>query len=120
MKPLSECRVLIVESDFGVGLALMREFSDEGCRGVKLVRTIEGALREFSVTPPDAVALDLDIRGKHALPIADALAAHNVPFVVVSGASAGTTATPYDSPKAFPAREIVSRLTTAVTQRKAA
>ncbi|TWT03111.1 response regulator [Reyranella sp. CPCC 100927] len=120
MKPLSECRVLIVESDFGVGLKLLREFSDEGCRGVKLVRTLEGALRELSVTPPDAVALDLDVRGKHATPIADVLAAHNVPFVVVSGPSTGAAATEHDSLKTFPAREIVSRLTTAITQRKAA
>jgi len=120
MKPLSDCRVLIVEDDFGVGLQLMRALSDEGCRGVKLVRTIEGALLELSVTPPDAVALDRDIRGKFSTPVADVLAAHNVPFVVVSGKSTDVPEAEHGCPKPFAAREIVSLLTTAVTQRKAA
>lgn len=120
MKPLSECRVLIVESDFAAGLELMRVLSDEGCRGIKLVRTIEGALLELSVTPPDAVALDLDIRGKRATPVAEALVARNVPFVVVTGKLTDIPSTERSGAAPAPARDIVSRLTLAVTQRKAA
>lgn len=124
MKPLSDCSVLIVEDDFVVGLELMRALSDEGCRGVKVVRTIEGALQELSAETPDVATLDLDIRGKVSTPVADALAERRIPFVIVSGQTRNVLPEPYGSltvcHKPFAAHEVVSLLTSAVNQRKAA
>jgi DNA-binding response OmpR family regulator len=122
MKPLSDCTVLILEDDFGVGLQLMRALSDEGCRGVKLVRTVEGALRELAAATPDAATLDLDIRGKLSTLVADALAAHDVPFVTISSRSvlgAGHRRRPVCQ-KPVAIREVVSLLSSAISQRKAA
>ena len=124
MKPLSDCTVLILEKDFGVGLQLMRALSDEGCRGVKLVRTVEGALRELAAATPDVATLDLDVRGKPSTVVADVLAAHDVPFVVISSRSIGVPGANHrrfavcQKPVAIPA--VVSLLTSAITQRKAA
>src|SRR5262245_27658114 len=89
MKPLSDCSVLILESDFGVGLELMRALDEEGCRGVKLVRTVEGALLELSLAMPDSATLDLDTHGKRSIPVAETLAANDVPVVIVSNRTVG-------------------------------
>lgn len=124
MKPLTDCSVLIVEDDFGVGLELMRALSDEGCRGVRLVRTVEGALEALSAETPDAAALDLDVQGKPATPVADALAEHNVPFVLVSGRSASAVAARHGRHalcrKPLVIGEVVSALTGELKRRAAA
>lgn len=124
MKPLMDCSVLVVEDDFVAGLELMRALSEEGCRGVKVVRTIEGALQELSEDLPDAATLDLDMRGRLSTPVADALAARQIPFVIVSGKSHNATpdqrASLAPCHKPFAAREVVSLLTSAVNQHKAA
>src|SRR4029450_10114617 len=124
MKPLSDCTVLILEDNFGVGLQLMRALSDEGCRGVKLVRTVEGALRELAAATPDAATLDLDIRGKHSTLVADALAAHDVPFVTISSRSVDVLGPGHRRrvvcQKPVGIREVVSLLSSAIPHRKAA
>jgi DNA-binding NtrC family response regulator len=123
MKPLSDCSVLVVEDDFVVGLELMRALSDEGCRGVKVVRTIEGALQELSSEAPDVVTLDLDMRGRMSTPVAEALQARQIPFVIVSGHAGRALPERHGSlgicQKPFAAREVISLLTGA-TPRKAA
>jgi DNA-binding NtrC family response regulator len=124
MKPLSDCSVLIVEDDFVTGLELMRALSDEGCRGVKVVRTIEGALEELSGEAPDVVTLDLDMRGQVSTPVAEALQARQIPFVIVSGHAGRALPERHGSlgvcEKPFAARDVISLLTGGATRRKAA
>lgn len=118
MKPLSDCTVLILEDDFGVGLELMRAFSDEGCRGVKLVRTVEGALRELAAETPDAATLDVDRRGKLFTPVVDVLATCHVPFVVISSRSVDVETNHRHRAfcqKPVAVGEVVSLLTNAIT-----
>ena len=122
MKPLNDLTVLVLENDFGVGLQLMRALSDEGCRGVKLVRTVEAALRELAAATPDAATLDLDVRGKPPSLVANALAAHDVPLVIISSRSVGVLGTSHPRlavcQKPVAIREVVSLLTNAITQRE--
>ena len=123
MKPLSDCSVLILEDDFGVGLELMRALDDEGCRGVKLVRTVEGALQEMSVAMPDAATLDLDAHGKRSIPVTRALAANDVPVVILSARTVGRYVDghrPAICRKPVVVAEVVSLLTSAIAGRKAA
>jgi DNA-binding response OmpR family regulator len=123
MKPLNDCSVLILESDFGVGLELMRALGEEGCRAVKLVRTVEGALQELSLAMPDAATLDLDTHGKRSLPLTETLAANDVPVVIVSCRTVSRQVNGRRPPvcqKPIAVAEVVSLLTSAIARRKAA
>lgn len=46
--------------------------------------TVQGALEVLAQTHPDACVLDVNLRGEHSAPVAAALKAHQVPFVLSS------------------------------------
>ncbi len=82
--PLGGLRVLIVEDEFIIALDLWGILADLGCVVLGPAPDVPEALRILDADPPDATLLDLNLNGTRATPVAEALAARGIPFVIVS------------------------------------
>jgi PAS domain S-box-containing protein len=78
-------RVLIVEDDSAIAENLAFEIAAEGGKVVGPVATVKAALEAIANSGLDGAILDLNLKGEMAFPVADALAAHPVPFVIITG-----------------------------------
>jgi CheY-like chemotaxis protein len=82
---LEGCRVLVVEDEAPVALDLQRTLQDEGCVVIGPVAWLERAVRRASREPIDVALLDVNLAGSPVFPVADALAARDIPFVFLTG-----------------------------------
>ncbi len=82
---LHECRVLLVEDDYLVGLSMRSILEQLGCEVVGPVASLSKALRMVEDDLPDAAVLDINILGGTSVPIAERLRDHERPFIFVSG-----------------------------------
>jgi CheY-like chemotaxis protein len=75
-------RVLIVEDEqlFADYLA-----EAEGAEVIEPVASVNAALDAITNTLLDGVTLDLKLKGETILPVADILAARNIPFIFLTG-----------------------------------
>ncbi|HYH21095.1 MAG TPA: HWE histidine kinase domain-containing protein [Azospirillum sp.] len=78
-------RVLVVEDNAVVAMALVEALIRAGCTVVGPVATVEGALRTIREEAIDGACLDVDLQGQVVFPVAEVLAARNVPFVFCTG-----------------------------------
>ena len=86
---LRDRRILVVEDECVLAENLRYELEDAGAVVIGPSGSVEHALALIAATPViDAVALDANLRGEAAYPIADALRARRVPFVLTTGYSA--------------------------------
>lgn len=79
-------RVLVVEDEYEIASAIARELQEHGITVVGPVPNVADALAR--INEPDALQgalLDLNLRGEMAFPVADALAARQIPFVIATG-----------------------------------
>ena len=76
--------VLIVEDEFLIALDLQLQAEENGWRVLGPVGSVEEALALLAETRPDVALLDGNLRGRLSGPVADALRALGVPFIVVS------------------------------------
>jgi two-component SAPR family response regulator len=58
------------------------------------VSSVGQALALLEAEPPDAAVLDVNLRGERATPLAAALQAREVPFVLITGYSAAQLSEP--------------------------
>ncbi len=77
--------VMVVEDDAIISLDLTEFLSSEGYDIFGQFRDIETALDALRKGAPDVALLDADLGGRSSAPIAQALNAQSVPFIVVSG-----------------------------------
>jgi DNA-binding response OmpR family regulator len=84
MAEKDEARILVVEDEAIIGLEMESLLKQASCE-VTACGSLQSALLEASRQDFDAAVLDLNLRGEMSFPIADALAAKNIPFVFVSG-----------------------------------
>lgn len=91
--PLSGLRVLVVEDAFLVALDLSDELAEAGCDVVGPASSVEQALEEIDGVDLDGAVLDVNLNGERSFPLAEHLAARDVPFVFLTG---------YDSATVFP------------------
>lgn len=87
-------RVLIVEDEMIVGMELESVLERQGCTVLGPVPTVARALEALDHAQPDAALLDLNLQGQSARPVAAALSAQGVPFVVVTGYSTAQSREP--------------------------
>ncbi|WP_178130380.1 response regulator [Reyranella sp. CPCC 100927] len=87
MTGLSRCRILIVEDEILLSMALEGMLREEGCEQFAFAATVEDALGKVAEWRPDVVILDLNLQGQKSFPVADALEDHDIAFVIVSGHS---------------------------------
>ena len=80
-------RVLIIEDEMLVAMELENVLRNHRCNVLGPAETVERAIALIGEGRPEAAVLDLHLNGQSALPVAAALNARGVPFVVVSGYS---------------------------------
>jgi DNA-binding NtrC family response regulator len=78
-------RVMIVEDELLVAMELESLLEDQGCAVVGPAPTVDRALTLLDRERPDAVILDVNLDGQTAIPVAAALNARGVPFVLATG-----------------------------------
>jgi DNA-binding response OmpR family regulator len=79
--------VLVVEDEILVAMELDSVLRAQECTVLGPAATVDRAVALIGEGRPDAALLDLNLSGQSALPVAAALNAQGVPFVVVSGYS---------------------------------
>ena len=88
-KLLAGRSILVVEDEMMILLMLEEIILAHGCESVKLASTVAQALALIDANILDAAILDINLNGIESFPVADALAARDVPFLFVTGYSAG-------------------------------
>jgi CheY-like chemotaxis protein len=89
-------RVLVLEDETIVLLMIEDLLDDLGCQVVGPAATVPEALALAEAGGFDAALLDLNLgRGETSYPVADMLAARQVPFAFVTGYSADVLAPPH-------------------------
>ena len=83
--PLSGRRIMVVEDEYILAMELERVLLDAGCEVIGPFPSNERALAALARTQPEAVLLDLNLDDRTTEPVARALAARGIPFVVVTG-----------------------------------
>lgn len=78
-------RVLIVEDEAAVGLALAEALKDEGHRVIGPVESHFEAIALLEQTRPDVAILDITLRDGFCGPLAGELQARGIPFMIFSG-----------------------------------
>jgi CheY-like chemotaxis protein len=96
-KLLSGCRVLVVEDEMMILMMIEGMLDDLGCESVTAAATIDQAIGLIDAQSFDVAMLDLNLNGDKTYPVADALAAHNVPFLFSTGYSDHGLKEGYDS-----------------------
>jgi CheY-like chemotaxis protein len=84
-RPLTGARILIVEDNFVVADALRFMLAGYGGVVTAIVPDLERAVAALGTAPVDVAILDINLRGRSVVPLADHLRAASVPFVFVSG-----------------------------------
>ena len=84
-KPLLGCRVLVVEDEMLLAMELESLLELQGCAIIGPVSTVGRALSLVDNERVDVALLDLNLNGQPAAPVAAALTAQGVPFVLVTG-----------------------------------
>lgn len=83
--PLQGRRVLIVEDEMLIAMEIESLLERHGCVVLGPAHTVDRALALLADERPDAALLDLNLNGQPATPVAAALSAQGVRFVLVTG-----------------------------------
>ncbi|MBR0652813.1 GAF domain-containing protein [Roseomonas terrae] len=78
-------RVMVVEDDFIIALDLRAALRRLGVGEVATASTVKQALAAIDAAPPDFALIDVNLGGETSFPVADALAAREIPFAFVTG-----------------------------------
>lgn len=82
-------RVLVVEDEHLVALALVDDLEDAGAVVVGPAATVEGALGLIETHEIDVALLDIQLQSMMCFPVAEALTGKGVPFLFTTGFDAG-------------------------------
>ena len=85
---LAGLRILIVEDEFLLAMELESLLERRGCLVLGPVSSVRQALTMLDGEEPDIALLDVNLKGERATPVAAALLARGVPFVLITGYSA--------------------------------
>lgn len=87
-------RVMVVEDEWLLATEIKSLLDKRGCTVLGPFASLARALAFLDGERPDAAILDLNIKGEYAVPMAQALSARGVPFVIVSGYSLAQVTAP--------------------------
>lgn len=87
-------RILVVEDEFIVAAMLCDTLEDAGVLPLGPAGRVKDALEAIAAGGIDAVVLDWNLAGEPSLPVAEALAANGIPFVIATGY--GSVEPPFD------------------------
>ena len=77
--------ILLVEDDVLIGMMLVDMFDALGYAEPAQATSVEDALAAIAAGPVDAALVDINLGEIKGWPVADALAARNIPFAFTSG-----------------------------------
>ena len=100
---LDGLRILLVEDDDLVAMAIEDLLEELGCKVVANAGSIDEAVAKSRAGGFECALLDVNLNGEEVFPVAEILAAQGVPFVFTSGYGS------WALPEAFRARPIVSK-----------
>jgi len=83
-QPFTGRRLLIVEDEFLIALELKRIIEELGGSVIGPVGSVESALQLLSNTTADAALLDVNLRERRVMPVAEACQAKGIPFALVT------------------------------------
>jgi DNA-binding response OmpR family regulator len=83
-------RILIAEDEFLLALALEEELRSAGCLIVGPATDLDSALQAARGEDFDLALLDINLNGRMAYPVADALLRRNIPFLFLTGYGASS------------------------------
>lgn len=78
-------RILIVEDDPLISMALEITLEDMGCHAVGPVTNTPQALELIAHDPPDGAVVDINLENSNGLDVAAELSRQNIPFILASG-----------------------------------
>ncbi|HEX7107953.1 MAG TPA: response regulator [Aestuariivirga sp.] len=84
-KLLSSRRVLVVEDEILILMMIEDMLTDLGCKSISVASKIDQAITLIDGQVFDAAMVDLNLNGMESYPIADVLAAHDVPYFFSTG-----------------------------------
>ena len=84
---LAGLRILIVEDEFLLAMELETLLQQRGCMVLGPVSSVGQALSMLDGEQPDIALLDVNLKGERATPVAAALQARGVPFILITGYS---------------------------------
>jgi DNA-binding response OmpR family regulator len=82
---LQRLRVLVVEDEFLIAMAIEQCLQDQGCEVVGPAPSIEAALDLIDRERPQAALLDVNLDGRLSTPVAERLSALGTPYLLVTG-----------------------------------
>lgn len=82
---LSGRRVLVVEDEMLVLMAMEDMLADLGCTSIEVAANIDKALALIRTEPFDLATLDVNLDGQRSDPIAEALSDRGIPFAFSTG-----------------------------------
>jgi len=93
-------KILIVEDEFFVALAVEEALQDIGCVTVGPISDLSEAMKAARREVLDAAVLDINLDGVMVYPLAEELMARGIPFVFATGYSGGDLPIPFrDAPR---------------------
>jgi CheY-like chemotaxis protein len=95
--PLAGCRVLVVEDEELVSLVIEEVLADQQSVVIGPFARLQPALEAAQSAEIDIALLDASLHGDAVYPVAEALSARRIPFLLLSGYGAG--AVPFDRPE---------------------
>ncbi len=78
-------RVLIVEDEYLIALEASDALEAAGCQITAIANSVKKAIQSLEEHGCDAGLLDANLNGESSEPVAEALRARNIPFLVMSG-----------------------------------
>jgi DNA-binding NarL/FixJ family response regulator len=90
---------MIVEDEMLVAMELESLLAEQGCAVVGPAPTADRALALLDEGLPDAAILDVNLNGHTAVPVASALSARGVPFLLATGYSQSLQPELKDAPR---------------------
>lgn len=82
---LEGSHLLVVEDEMLVLMLIEDMLGDLGCTSIATAATVDHALSLLETKDFDLALLDVNLNGEKSYPIADALAARDVPFIFSTG-----------------------------------
>jgi len=89
-------KVLLIEDDALLGMAMEDMFGDLGCEVVGVMSAYDAVVDVMERNPPDFALLDMNLNGASSVPIAQALACRGVRVAFCTGYGNGSESLPED------------------------
>jgi DNA-binding response OmpR family regulator len=88
-EPLQGLRILVVEDEFLVAMLIEEILESAGCVVSGPIPRVAEALDAARREVCDAAVLDINLAGERVFPVAEILSRRNIPYLFVTGYSAG-------------------------------